>query len=74
MNEKFDFFKGKNCVEMVFVYFFVWNFESYYGESYIVQNISFNVYEGEILVLFGWNGVGKIFILCLIVWMDELQV
>ena len=32
---------------------------SYYGESYIVQGISFNVHEGEILALLGRNGAGK---------------
>ncbi|TDL79700.1 ABC transporter ATP-binding protein [Palleronia sediminis] len=37
----------------------VWNVEAYYGESYIVQNISFNVHEGEILALLGRNGAGK---------------
>jgi hypothetical protein len=29
----------------------VWEVEAYYGESYIVQNISFNIHEGEILAL-----------------------
>ncbi len=37
----------------------VWELEAYYGESYIVQNISFNVHEGEILALLGRNGAGK---------------
>ncbi|QFU08081.1 High-affinity branched-chain amino acid transport ATP-binding protein LivF [Rhodobacteraceae bacterium THAF1] len=37
----------------------VWNLEAYYGESYIVQNVSFNVHEGEILALLGRNGAGK---------------
>jgi len=32
---------------------------AYYGESYIVQGISFNVHEGEILALLGRNGAGK---------------
>ena len=35
------------------------NIEAYYGESYIVQDISFNVHEGEILALLGRNGAGK---------------
>ncbi|MGB3754149.1 MAG: ABC transporter ATP-binding protein [Parerythrobacter sp.] len=35
------------------------NVESYYGESYIVQDISFDVREGEILALLGRNGAGK---------------
>ena len=33
--------------------------EAYYGESYIVQNVSFDVPEGEILALLGRNGAGK---------------
>ena len=32
---------------------------SYYGESYIVQGISFDVKEGEIIALLGRNGAGK---------------
>lgn len=32
---------------------------SYYGESYIVQGISFAVSKGEILALLGRNGAGK---------------
>ena len=37
----------------------VWEIEAYYGESYIVQNVSFKVHEGEILALLGRNGAGK---------------
>jgi branched-chain amino acid transport system ATP-binding protein len=32
---------------------------AYYGESYIVQGISFDVQEGETLALLGRNGAGK---------------
>ena len=32
---------------------------AYYGESYIVQGISFEVKEGEVIALLGRNGAGK---------------
>ena len=37
----------------------VWDIQAYYGESYIVQGVSFNLHEGEILALLGRNGAGK---------------
>jgi branched-chain amino acid transport system ATP-binding protein len=37
----------------------VWDIHAYYAESYIVQGVSFNVHEGEILALLGRNGAGK---------------
>ncbi|MFZ0485977.1 MAG: ABC transporter ATP-binding protein [Arenicellales bacterium] len=35
------------------------NLHAYYGESYIVQGVSFEVREGEIVALLGRNGAGK---------------
>jgi len=49
----------------------LWNVESYYGESYIVQDVSFNVHEGEILALLGRNGAGKTTTLRTIARMDS---
>jgi branched-chain amino acid transport system ATP-binding protein len=45
--------------EAVSDYFSISNVNAYYGDSYIVQNISFDVNEGEILALLGRNGAGK---------------
>lgn len=40
-------------------YFSVRDIHAYYGESYIVQGVSFDVNEQEILALLGRNGAGK---------------
>ena len=44
-------------------FFSCWDMHSYYGESYIVQGVSFDVREGEIIALLGRNGAGKTSIL-----------
>lgn len=40
-------------------YLSVRDIHAYYGESYIVQGVSFSIEEGEILALLGRNGAGK---------------
>jgi branched-chain amino acid transport system ATP-binding protein len=59
MNVKPDFSKNRNQAETAPAYLSVWDIHAYYGESYIVQGVSFNVHEGEILALLGRNGAGK---------------
>jgi branched-chain amino acid transport system ATP-binding protein len=55
-------------------YLSIWDLHAYYGESYIVQGISFNVHEGEILALLGRNGAGKTSTLRAIARLDDPQV
>lgn len=52
----------------------LWEVDAYYGESYIVQGISFNVHEGEILALLGRNGAGKTTTLRSLARLDDPQV
>jgi branched-chain amino acid transport system ATP-binding protein len=55
-------------------FFSVWDVHAYYGESYIVQGISFDVHEGEIIALLGRNGAGKTSTLRAIARTDSPQV
>ncbi len=55
-------------------YFSCRDLHAYYGESYIVQGISFEVAEGEILALLGRNGAGKTTTLSAIARMQNPQV
>ena len=59
MNVKPDFSKSANMASTAPAFLSVWDMHSYYGESYIVQGINFNVHEGEILALLGRNGTGN---------------
>ncbi len=59
MNIKPDFSNNANQATTAPAFLSVWDVHAYYGESYIVQGINFNVHEGEILALLGRNGAGK---------------
>ena len=59
MNTTPDFSNSANHAATAPAYLSVWDIHAYYGESYIVQGVSFNVHEGEILALLGRNGAGK---------------
>ncbi|WP_109464002.1 ABC transporter ATP-binding protein [Albibacillus kandeliae] len=59
MNVKPDFSKHSNQAATAPAFLSVWDIHAYYGESYIVQGVNFNVHEGEILALLGRNGAGK---------------
>ncbi|MEO0799901.1 MAG: ABC transporter ATP-binding protein [Pseudomonadota bacterium] len=52
-------------------FFSAWDIHSYYGESYIVQGVSLDVREGEILALLGRNGAGKTSTLRTIARLDD---
>ena len=52
-------------------FFSAHNLHAYYGESYIVQGVSFNVHEGEIVALLGRNGAGKTSTLRTIARLDK---
>ncbi|SNS54918.1 ABC transporter ATP-binding protein [Tropicimonas sediminicola] len=74
MNVKPDFSKNANMASTAPAFLSVYDMHAYYGESYIIQGISFNVHEGEILALLGRNGAGKTTTLRGIARMDAPQV
>lgn len=74
MNTHADLSKGKNFAATAPAFLSVWDMHAYYGESYIVQGVSFNVHEGEILALLGRNGAGKTSTLRAIARLDDPQV
>lgn len=55
-------------------YFEVKDLKAYYGDSYIVQGVSFSVAEGEIVALLGRNGAGKTSTLRAIARAEEPEV
>jgi branched-chain amino acid transport system ATP-binding protein len=57
--EPVDHSKNANHASTAPAFFSCWDVHAYYGESYIVQGVSFNIHEGEILALLGRNGAGK---------------
>lgn len=54
-------------------YFSCWELHAYYGESYIVQGVNFDIREGEIVALLGRNGAGKTSTLRAIARTDDPQ-
>ncbi|SFC10125.1 ABC transporter ATP-binding protein [Tropicimonas isoalkanivorans] len=73
MNVKPDFSKNANMAATAPAFLSIYDMHAYYGESYIVQGISFNVHEGEILALLGRNGAGKTSTLRAVARMDAPQ-
>lgn len=63
--------KNANHAQNAPAYFSAYDIHAYYGESYIVQGVSMNVHEGEILALLGRNGAGKTSTLRAIARLDD---
>ena len=62
---------GSHSSESAENYFSCEDIHAYYGESYIVQGVSFKIREGEILALLGRNGAGKSSTLRTIARLDD---
>jgi branched-chain amino acid transport system ATP-binding protein len=65
------FDKQRNMAATAAKFLSVWDIRAYYGESYIVQGVSFDIHEGEILALLGRNGAGKTSTLRAIARLDD---
>jgi len=70
MNQQADYVQSK-YIANTNAYFSVNNLKAYYGDSYIVQDVSFDVEEGQIIALLGRNGAGKSSTLRAIARVDE---
>ena len=60
-------------IETTRPFFSVRDMHAYYGESYIVQGVSLDIRQGEILALLGRNGAGKTSTLRTIARTDDPQ-
>lgn len=66
--------KNANHAATAPAYFSAHDIHAYYGESYIVQGVSLNIHEGEILALLGRNGAGKTSTLRALARLDDPMV
>ncbi len=66
--------KAEHIPRQAPAYFSAHDVHAYYGESYIVQGVSFNIHEGEILALLGRNGAGKTSTLRAIARVDDPEI
>ena len=57
--EPVDHSNNANHASTAPAFFSCWDIHAYYGESYIVQGVSFEIQEGDIVALLGRNGAGK---------------
>lgn len=71
MNAKPAYDTNANHASTAPAFLSVWEIDAYYDESYIVQRVSFNLHEGEILALLGRNGAGKTSTLRAIARVDD---